>query len=141
MRLSVWKTATLFLFTLSMALILTLSDTLVLQVPAASAHTTKAVQQTSSASVVSPTDVKNCGIVTCSYYFSRAHTNWIAAHGAYAAIAAGLIPAFLAKIIGAVIGLVTAKAVEARSKHQCLRVRYGLVVGLYSDGSKYCHNT
>lgn len=131
------KTGTLALVTLSLAVLLTFVTTAV-QVPVASAHSTTAAQQTSS---VIPNDVNNCGIVTCSYYFSRAHTRWIAVHGVYLAIADGIIPGWVAKIISVVIGVVTAKAAEAAGRNQCLRVRYGLIVGLYSDGSGFCRNT
>ena len=86
----------------------------------------------------------NCGIVTCSIYFSRHTTRWIASNGVLAVIGLGFIPV-VGRLIAAAAGIVVWKATQARSKNQCLRIRYirfGVpsIVGFYSDGSRYCKN-
>lgn len=68
----------------------------------------------------------------------------MAENGIPAAIAAGFIPKAGA-VLAAVAGLATWKSGQAAKKNQCLRVRIspplpGVIVGMYSDGSKHCKN-
>ena len=85
----------------------------------------------------------NCGIITCSIYFTRGTTRWIANNGVPAVIGLGFIPE-VGPYLAAAGGLIVWKAGQAKGKNQCLRVRYvigiGTITGLYSDGSHYCKN-
>ena len=88
--------------------------------------------------------VNNCGIVTCSIYFSRHTTRWIASNGVPAILSLSFIPV-VGRLLAAAVGLAVWKATQASNKHQCLRVRYirfgvPAIVGFYSDGSGYCKN-
>ena len=103
---------------------------------------TTSVTQAEHAAI--PANTINCGIVTCSIYFSRHTTRWIASNGVLAVIGLGFIPV-VGRLIAAAAGIVVWKATQARSKNQCLRIRYirfGVpsIVGFYSDGSRYCKN-
>ncbi|OLD63420.1 MAG: hypothetical protein AUF65_02305 [Chloroflexi bacterium 13_1_20CM_50_12] len=96
----------------------------------------------------------HCGWVSCSLYFTRGSTEYIARNILSNAQefkdqvnALQGIPGPEAKgvktVINAFAGMapyVHDKAVEAYTKHQCLRVRYGapFIIALYSDGSQYC---
>ena len=82
----------------------------------------------------------NCGITSCSYYFTRNSTRVIAEDGLIASGFLAYIPNAVASVIRVIVAAVDAKAWEAYLKHQCLRVRIGVPAGLYSDGSRYCHN-
>jgi hypothetical protein len=82
----------------------------------------------------------NCGITSCSYYFTRNSTRVIAEDGLIASGYLAYIPNAVASVIRVIVAAVDAKAWEAYLKHQCLRVRIGVPAGLYSDGSRYCHN-
>jgi hypothetical protein len=82
----------------------------------------------------------NCGITSCSYYFTRNSTRVIAEDGLIASGYLAYIPNVVASVIRVIVAAVDAKAWEAYLKHQCLRVRIGVPAGLYSDGSRYCHN-
>jgi hypothetical protein len=100
----------------------------------------------------------DCGIATCSFYFTRSqtkhiHDNIALAGGGIAALAStcGLIGSIAGPPVGfvcaagaAVYGSFFINAINrAAGNNQCLRVRW-LVVGggytFYSDGSKYCKN-
>lgn len=92
----------------------------------------------------------NCGIVTCSMYFSRSVTRRMKTQsGVVATMSITCSKAPNPVIEGVCIGLsvtatiVALKAGECASKDQCLRVRMTLspvpaVVGLYCSKSKYC---
>jgi hypothetical protein len=87
---------------------------------------------------------------TNSLYLSRSTTKQLATAlkvGSTAVNAIKVMPLQLRLIAVASLGYWKMKADEAAGKNQCLRVRYiriGSVikstVGLYSDGSKHCHN-
>jgi hypothetical protein len=81
----------------------------------------------------------NCGIVTCSLYLSKKETHFVGHNGIVAAVAANMIPT-IGGLLGIAHRVVNWKARQAAQKHQCLRVRFtpGGIVGLYSDGSKFC---
>ncbi len=91
----------------------------------------------------------NCGIVTCSVYFSRDLTKRMVTPSGVVAVVAGVLAPGPAKAVAVAAGIVSVKSSEAAGKNQCLRVRYtrplppqpSAVVGLYSDNSKYCHNS
>ncbi|MFI9559366.1 hypothetical protein [Nonomuraea endophytica] len=87
-----------------------------------------------------------CGWVTCSLYFSRSMARWIATdYGEAMGYVGDYCPANACKIAALGGEVLKWKATEAAGKNQCLRIRYGRltwhVVGLYSDGSKHCHNS
>jgi hypothetical protein len=88
---------------------------------------------------VSSTAKVNCGIVTCSLYLSKKETHFVGHNGIVAAVAANMVPT-IGGLLSAAHRVVNWKARQAASKHQCMRVRFtaGGIVGLYSDGSKYC---
>ena len=105
--------------------------------------------------------VKDCGIVTCSIYMSRAETRRahrdIALYGggigglAGACTLLALIPVAgvaLAVVCGVglpIYGAFFLNALDhAKSDNKCLRIRWNRVAGggytFYSDGSKFCRN-
>ena len=108
--------------------------------PANAATLTRSAQAAPASVAIPASGINHCGIISCSYYFSRSTTHWIAQHGALAAIGIGFVPHWLAYYISPIIALVNWKAAQAASKNQCLRVRYGAITGLYSDNSGYCKN-
>jgi hypothetical protein len=82
----------------------------------------------------------HCGWASCSFYFTRNSTRVIAVRGLIASGYLSHVPFAIAAYIRLIVAIVDAKAWEAYLKNQCLRVRVGLIDGLYSDGSKYCLN-
>jgi hypothetical protein len=137
MHLNIKKSISLVLA----ALLLTLCFAFAASAQPAHAATAATSTPSATSSVAIPASgVNHCGIISCSYYFSRSTTKWIAVHGALAAIGLGFIPHWLAEYLGAIITFVNVKASQAAGKHECLRVRYGAIVGLYADNSKYCKN-
>jgi hypothetical protein len=108
--------------------------------PAAAATLTRSAQSASTSAATPASGINHCGIISCSYYFSRSTTHWIAQHGVLAAIGLGFVPHWLAYYLSPIVGLVNWKATQAASRNYCLRVRYGAITGLYSDNSGYCKN-
>lgn len=112
---------------------------------AASSTSTSSTVATQGDITIMPSIMKsignwNCGITSCSYYFTRNSTRVIAEDGLIASGYLAYIPNAVASVIRVIVAAVDAKAWEAYLKHQCLRVRIGVPAGLYSDGSRYCHN-
>jgi hypothetical protein len=112
---------------------------------AASRTSSSSTVATQGAATITPSITKiigkwHCGIISCSYYFTRNSTRVIAEDGLIASGYLAYIPYAVASAIRLIVAAVDAKAWEAYLKHQCLRVRLGLLVGLYSDGSRYCLN-
>jgi len=99
--------------------------------------------------VVDPAVRWNCGIITCSIYFSRSVTRDMRFPGGVLALirsssrCAGFPPCAAVALASAVVAL---KASECASKNQCLRIRVTRftpvpsVVGLYCDRSRFCSN-
>ncbi|WP_181019440.1 hypothetical protein [Nonomuraea typhae] len=110
----------------------------------AAAATPSAAATAGAAVALRPVNV-DCGWVTCSLYFSRSLTKRMTTPYEAAASLSGLCPHIACKAFGAAAGVLAFKAKEAAGKNQCLRVRYERftykVVGLYSDGSRHCHDS
>jgi hypothetical protein len=109
---------------------------------AASRTSTSSTVATQSNTALAPSIIGklHCGWASCSYYFTRHSTRVIAVEGLAASGYLAHIPFTIASYIRLIVALVDAKAWEAYLKNQCLRVRVGLINGLYSDGSGYCLN-
>lgn len=97
------------------------------------------------AQTYSQVGIKNCGRISCSFYFRRPVTRRIGNDLPYAATVLALVPR-VGPILSAYTGIAALRAREATDKNQCLRVRF-LLTGLlqapvvqlfYSDGSGYC---
>jgi hypothetical protein len=110
--------------------------------PSYAATRTSSTVATQGNTTITPSiiGVWHCGITSCSYYFTRHSTRVIAEDGLIASGYLAFIPNAVASVIRLIVAAVDAKAWEAFLKNQCLRVRIGIPAGLYSDGSRYCHN-
>ncbi|MFI6502828.1 hypothetical protein [Nonomuraea typhae] len=110
----------------------------------ATAAATPAAAASGAAAALRPVNV-DCGWVTCSIYFSRSLTKRMTTPYDAAASLSDLCSHVACKAFGAAATVLAFKAKEAAGKNQCLRVRYERftykVVGLYSDGSRHCHDS
>ena len=103
------------------------------------------VYATVSPGKVSSKLVNDCGIVTCSLYFSRWQTTEIAIWGPAFVLAEGWIPGWVGFIITLGTAFIQARAQVASNFNACLRIRYLrgalAIVGVYVDQSGFCHDT
>ena len=130
------------LVAIALLAIVLLGVSLLSSTPSYAATRTASTVTTQGNTTLTPKSIGNwnCGITSCSYYFTRKSTRVIAEDGLIASGYLAYIPYAVASAIRLIVAAVDAKAWEAYLKHQCLRVRLGLLVGLYSDGSRYCLN-
>ena len=95
--------------------------------------------------MVDSTVTFNCGIVTCSAYFSRGTTRTIAAIGVIASAACSLVPTDIGRRVCLAFGsaLLDKTALQCSRSAQCLQIRYllnGIPVDVLCNNGRFCVN-